>query len=114
LQIQEAMEVICFSGSDGQEPSDIHMLIGADFFWHIVSGNVKRGEHGHIAMETKLGYVLSGPETTPDTGDDTGGGGGEKVFSSSDFTEKIVRISDLANNSHGFSDFINTADSEFI
>ena len=70
------MEVICFSGSDGQEHSDIHMLIGADFFWHIVSGNVKRGEHGHIAMETKLGYVLSGPETTPDTSDDTGGGGG--------------------------------------
>ncbi|CAB4016444.1 Hypothetical predicted protein, partial [Paramuricea clavata] len=58
------------SGSNGQEPSDIDMLIRADFFWHIVSGKVIRGEHGPIAMETKLGYVLSGPVTTPHTSDD--------------------------------------------
>ena len=32
----------------------------------------------------------------------------------SDFTEKIVRISDLANILHGFSDLINTADCGFI
>lgn len=53
------------STSDGQGPSDIDILIGADFFWHIVTGNFIRGEHGPVAMETKLRYVLSGPVTSP-------------------------------------------------
>jgi hypothetical protein len=40
---------------------EIDILVGADFYWHIVTGNVVRGESGPVAMETKLGYVLSGP-----------------------------------------------------
>ena len=46
----------------------IEMLIGADFFWHIAAGQVLRGEHGPVAMETKLGYVLSGPVSGECTG----------------------------------------------
>lgn len=36
------------------------MLIGADVFWHIATGRAIRGKQGPVAMETKLGYVLSG------------------------------------------------------
>ena len=39
---------------------DVDMLIGADYFWSIVTGVVRRGEEGPVAMETKLGWVLSG------------------------------------------------------
>ena len=42
------------------------------------------------------------------------GGGGGEVFGLSDFTEKIVRILDLANILNGFADLINTADCGFI
>ena len=42
------------------------------------------------------------------------GGGGGIGFRSSGFTEKNVRISDLANILHGFADLINTADCGFI
>ena len=38
---------------------DVDMLIGADYFWSIVTGVVRRGEEGPVAMETKLGWVLS-------------------------------------------------------
>ena len=39
---------------------DVDMLIGADYFWSIVTGVVRRGEEGPVAMEIKLGWVLSG------------------------------------------------------
>ncbi len=40
---------------------EIDILAGADFYWHIVTGNAVRVESSPVAMETKLGYVLSGP-----------------------------------------------------
>ena len=46
---------------------EIELLIGADFFWHIATGRVIRGEQGPVAMETKLGYVLSGPASDEST-----------------------------------------------
>ena len=38
---------------------DVDMLIVADYFWSIVTGVVRRGEEGPVAMEAKLGWVLS-------------------------------------------------------
>ena len=37
---------------------DVDMLIGADYFWSIVTRVVRRDEEGPVAMETKLGWVL--------------------------------------------------------
>ena len=41
---------------------DINVLIGADHYWDIVGDKVIRG-NGPTAMESKLGYLLSGPIT---------------------------------------------------
>ena len=46
---------------DGREESvQIELLIGADFYWNIVLGDVVRGNKGPVAMKTRFGYVLSG------------------------------------------------------
>ena len=38
----------------------IDVLIGSDFYWHFVTGNVIRGETGLVAIESKFGWILSG------------------------------------------------------
>ena len=39
---------------------EISLLIGADFYWDVVQDHIIRG-NGPTAMESKLGYLLSGP-----------------------------------------------------
>ena len=50
---------LTYAVSDNQE-FDISVLIGADFYWSIVQEKVIRGP-GPTAVESKLGYLLSGP-----------------------------------------------------
>ena len=45
---------------------DINILIGADHYWDIVGDKVIRG-NGPTAMESKLGYLISGPITRKTT-----------------------------------------------
>ena len=46
----------------GSEGSEIDMLIGADFYWHVLEGEMIRcGSGGLIALKSKLGWLLSGP-----------------------------------------------------
>ena len=40
---------------------NISVLIGADFYWSFVGDHVVRGNTGPTAVESKLGYLLSGP-----------------------------------------------------
>ena len=40
---------------------DINVLIGADYYWQFATGNICRGISGPTGIETKLGWVLSGP-----------------------------------------------------
>ena len=48
----------------GQNKSKIDLLIGADFYWSLVDGAVKRGDDvGLVALRSKLGWLLSGPVT---------------------------------------------------
>lgn len=42
------------------------LLVGADYYWHFVSGEVIRdGTVGPVANSTRLGYMLSGPVAVP-------------------------------------------------
>ena len=40
---------------------DIDILIGADHYWDFFGHNVVRGVSGPVALESRVGYVLSGP-----------------------------------------------------
>lgn len=48
----------------GQSDSNLNVdiLIGADYYWSLVTGRTKRGS-GPTAIETRLGWVLSGRAT---------------------------------------------------
>ena len=46
-----------FSG----ENLDVNILIGSDHYWQVVTGIVMRGACEPTAIETKFGWVLSGP-----------------------------------------------------
>jgi len=37
------------------------MLVGSDLYWQLTTGEVVRGQTGPVAINTKLGWVLSGP-----------------------------------------------------
>ena len=40
------------------------MLIGADYYWDLTTGHTCRGDSGPVAIQAKLGWVLSGPAPT--------------------------------------------------
>ena len=37
------------------------ILIGSDYYWDLVTGETKGGKDGPVAVQTRLGWVLSGP-----------------------------------------------------
>ena len=39
----------------------VQILLGADYYWQIVTGDVVRADNGPTAIGTRFGYVLSGP-----------------------------------------------------
>ena len=41
--------------------SAVEILIGSDYYWSLVSGQVYRGTTGPIALDTRVGWILSGP-----------------------------------------------------
>ena len=45
----------------GEDNVEVDILVESDQYLSLVSGRVVRGEHGPTAIETKLGWVLSGP-----------------------------------------------------
>ena len=45
----------------GEDNVEVDILIGSDQYGSLVSGRVVQGEHDPTAIETKLGWVLSGP-----------------------------------------------------
>ena len=40
---------------------EVYVLIGADYYWHFLTGAIKRGESDPTALQTKVGWALSGP-----------------------------------------------------
>ena len=47
--------------SDGSEPMEVDLLIGSDYYWQLITGEIRRGEDGPVALNTRFGWVLSGP-----------------------------------------------------
>jgi len=48
--------------------SKIDMLIGSDYYWDVVIGEVKRGSGGPTALSSKFGWLLSGPISSENNG----------------------------------------------
>ena len=52
--------------ADSSNPTSglpIDLLVGADYYWKLVTGNVCCGEGGPTVVHTKLGWVLSSPSS---------------------------------------------------
>jgi hypothetical protein len=47
--------------SDDSSHLDVDVLIGSDQYWDMVTGETVRGDSGPVAINIKLGWVLSGP-----------------------------------------------------
>ena len=47
--------------SHGNEDLEVDVLIGSDHYWKLVTGEMVRGASGPTAVQTRLGWVLSGP-----------------------------------------------------
>lgn len=59
-----SLDLADFAESDSALTVDI--LIGADYYWEIVTGKVCKGGSGPIGIHTRLGWVLSGPTSFDD------------------------------------------------
>ena len=55
------MKDISLSECISEENLSVDILIGADQYWNIANGEVKRGESGPVARNTRFGWTLSGP-----------------------------------------------------
>ena len=49
---------------NGKMVVDIEMLIRADYYWDLTTGPTSKGDSGLVAIQTKLGWVLSSPTQT--------------------------------------------------
>ena len=47
--------------SDGNARLEVDVLIGADYYWELVTDSICRSDNGPTAVHTKLGWVLPGP-----------------------------------------------------
>ena len=52
---------------DGSDVLEVDMLIGSDWYWSLVTGKVIRGRTGPMAVQSKVGWILSGPTTNQTT-----------------------------------------------
>lgn len=53
------------SGVDNKDLIDI--LVGSNYYWSIVTGNLQRGEDGPVTVSSRFGWLLSGPAPALDT-----------------------------------------------
>ena len=47
--------------SSSEQSSDVDMLIGSDYYWDVITGDLKRSGNGPVAVSSKFGWLLSGP-----------------------------------------------------
>ena len=51
--------------SDGHTQLEVDVLVGSDQYWELITGETRRGASGPVAIDTRLGWVLSGPTSSP-------------------------------------------------
>ena len=44
----------------------VDLLIGSDYYWDFITGTILRGSDGPVAIDTRLGWVLSGQVSCPE------------------------------------------------
>lgn len=44
----------------------IDLLVGLDYYWSLVTGNIRKGKTGPTAIQTRVGWVLSGVTGIPE------------------------------------------------
>ncbi|CAB4006506.1 Hypothetical predicted protein, partial [Paramuricea clavata] len=59
-------DLVLADDSMGELDSEVDILIGCDKYWDIVTGEIRKGTNGPTAINTNLGWVLSGPEEKRD------------------------------------------------
>ena len=57
----EHLSQLEFADSYGDLPLQVDILIGSDYYWELMTGEIHRSNTGPVAINTKLGWVLSGP-----------------------------------------------------
>ena len=58
------MDLNLADSDDSCSQVDVDILIGVDQYWQLTTGKTRRGSEGPVAVETELGWVLSGPAPT--------------------------------------------------
>ena len=78
----------------------IDILVGADFYWHFVTGDVVRGDNSPTAISSKLGWLLSGPSTQDSTDNSTRSNlilAGESIDDSNLQTDRDIELTSALN-----------------
>ena len=47
--------------TDGGCSDSIDILIGSNYYWHVVIGDIIRSDIGPLALNSRLGWLVSGP-----------------------------------------------------
>ena len=61
LKYQKLHQLVFINDCEHDNDIEVGELIGLDHYWDIVIGNPIRDTQNLVALETKLGYILSGP-----------------------------------------------------
>lgn len=56
---------------DGPDDAELSLLIGADYYWQVVSGKVQRITESLVAIESSFGWSLQGPISSSSVTDTT-------------------------------------------
>ena len=76
---------------DYTDSMEVDILVGLDFYFSFVSGNIIRGSHGPVAVQTNLGWVLSGSYQKDNESDE---------FSTQLFTTHLFNLNLLSEDKH--------------
>ena len=57
----EHLSQLEFADSYDDSPLKVDILIGSNYYWDLMMGEIHRGITGPVAINTRLGWVLSGP-----------------------------------------------------